>query len=424
MEWNSRRVLGVILCVVLLSSFFGYYFAVTFAGYQGDVGTFYIEKGTQVEASYVVSVWNSSHYSVLNGTNGRRTYGTNASEIINDVLAVANSVLIKSGVYLCDSPLIPKNYIWIKCESSTTIIRATSSMDALFDASDKTNVQVFGGYWDGNNLAEKTMDFSLSTGLVSFNRVERAKILNGTVCLLDITLNSAFQFEENLLDGCDNTPYGIVQNNSDGANFLQLGDYNDFCTEAVILLGGGGLTITNGGLEAESGCNIKVTSAYGNPRLSIFGTWMESTAGDNILIEEGLGSLLLLHIEPLHMYVNGSGGYANIRSTTTTNHTKTLVVEGGYWETSNATGYHIDARIDYEASIQTAYFSRGWAGVNTAKFDVLNGFSDGKGILRCTHPYNSTWTSNMNGFMWYCTDHDRIEYYIYPRIYYLTGTGT
>jgi len=41
-----------------------------------------------------------------------------------------------------------------------------------------------------------------------------------------------------------------------------------------------------------------------------------------------------------------------------------------------------------------------------------------------THPDNSTWTSAKDGYTWYCTDHNCIEYYINPVIYTLAGTAT
>ena len=144
------------------------------------------------------------------------------------------------------------------------------------------------------------------------------------------------------------------------------------------------MAIFGGGLEADSEPNIIITSANGNPRLVITNTWMESDEDNILIVDHASNRPLVLDMAPLHMYVNGTGNYANIRSTTTSNHLATLNIRGGYWETTNATGYHVDCTVE-QFHVERGYFSRNWQGFNMAKITYAKGMYN-SGVAVGTSP--------------------------------------
>jgi len=375
-------ILIVILTATVSFGTAGYVFS------QSSSQTITIESPSFTEtASYVIENRSSTIYA-KNGTTGEiECIGTDAKTVIQQAINSLSygKIVIRQGEYLINQPLVLKSRITLYLEAGA-VLKASSDMERLIDGRDVNNVAICGdGIIDGNGLVTKVVDLSQSNGIVTHNRVERVTIKNAKAvtdsCLLDITLNSGFQLEEPMLDGGGTTQYGIIQNDSYGQNTLYLGDYNNGFTVANIVIGGGAITIIGGALEGTS-TNILITSENGNPRVKVFGTWMESEK-DNILIQDNpTYKPLVLDVEPVHMYTAGAGGYANIRSTTTSgHHLVNLYISGGYWENAGGT-YHLDVNCE-QAVIAKSYFTLGIAGINTDKIVegiIMEGDLDIKGL--------------------------------------------
>ena len=326
-----------------------------------------------IPAGYVIYKKDNMIYAVPRHGSGNVYSGEDAQQIIQyaiNELSDGGLIFIKKGTYLINNPIIPNNNLTIYLEAGA-ILKANADMTRLIDGRDKNHVVICGkGVIDGNGKVTKVIDFEQTvTGIVTHNRVEQVAIKNAKAvsgsCLIDITLNSGFQLGEPMLDGGGTTEYGIIQDNSYGQNTLYLGDYNNGFTVANIKLGGGALTIIGGALEGTT-TNILITSENGNPRLRVFGTWMESDK-DNILIQDNATyKPLSLDLEPIHMFTKGTGGYANVRSTTASgHHLVTLYVNGGYWENQNGS-YHFDVSCE-KAVIIKGYYNKGMNGINTSK---------------------------------------------------------
>ena len=329
-----------------------------------------------IPTSYTIFNMNDTYYAECNIPGGTTYYDDDAATIINNAISALSNggtIFVRNGTYEINSSLTLNSKIHLVLEWNA-LIKATSSLDTLIDASDKSYVVIEGGKIDGNGLVTTVIDFTQSSPTVTHNKVSRSIVCGAKdttdSCLINITGNSGFQLDQPWLDGrvgatgsTDSAHYGIILDSSGGQNTLYLGDINNFFKQACIRLGGGTLVIIGGALEGGNGTavNIKITSTNSGPSLKVVGTWMESNT-DNILIEEGSYSPAYIDIAPSYMSAGGSG-YANIRSTTTTNHLEHLRIRGGTWVNTGGT-YCLDVTAT-TAWIDKAAFGQD---INLTKF--------------------------------------------------------
>jgi len=116
--------------------------------------------------SYVVSLYNSTHYSLINGTTQAVDYiSTNVSEVIN--LAISNAstikgtVYIENGTYKLTESIIPKSYVYVyaphavflECNSSLLPpLNLSQTFNMVAHAHQNYplyNFSLDGGIWDG-----------------------------------------------------------------------------------------------------------------------------------------------------------------------------------------------------------------------------------------------------------------------------------
>lgn len=336
-----------------------------------------------IPSSY--TVWKDGTQAIAeSNVKGGTDYTTGTDSVVIQA-AISNgdceSIFIKEAQYDCAATLILKNKLHLILENPNTELRATGAMDRFIDARDKSQVHIIGGMINGHNFAKTVIDYTQTAATVTHNRLDQTHVCGATSvadsCLVNITGNSGFQAHEPNLDGrvdgaggTDSAQYGLILDSSGGQNTIWPSDGWNFCSQAVIRLGGGYLTVIGGSLNGGSGTasNIKITSTTSGGALKVVGTWMESNA-DNILIAEGAFAPAYVDVSPSYMSAGGAAGahgYANIRSTTTADHLAHLRTRGGTWVNydTQATIYNINCTATTAEIDKTAF----GAEINLAKF--------------------------------------------------------
>jgi len=311
--------------------------------------------GRQYPWKYTVFEENGTYYLKNEETGKVIDSDSEPSNIINTAMTSLTNgrtwiekVSLK-GTFPVMSPVTIPSYTYFRIEGE---VKANASMTRLLDCRDTSLMYLFGGKIDGNGQVDKVVDLTQSIPTVTHNRIGHCVICGAkdTVdsCLIDITGNSGVQIDQPWLDGrvgasgtVDSAHFGIILDSSGGQNSVYLGDTNNFFKEACIRIKGGYLTLIGGALEGGHGTavNILIKSDNSGVGLRVVGTWMESNT-DNILIQEGSYSPAYVDVAPSYMSAGGSG-YANIRSTTTSNHLEHLRIRGGTWVNSGGS-YCVD----------------------------------------------------------------------------------
>ena len=326
--------------------------------------------GRQYPWKYTVFEENNTYYMKNEETGKIEDSNSEPGTVINSALSSMTSgrtwieKIALKGTFPVNVSLTIPSYTFVKVEGE---IKANIDLSNLLHCNNQSFVYIYGGKIDGNGKATTVINFYQSTPTVTHNRVGYCIVCGAkdTVgsCLINITGNSGIQIDQPWLDGrvnatgtIDSTRYGIRQLSSGGQNTVYLGDTNNFFKTACIHIKGGYLTLIGGALEGGHGTarNIIIKSDNSGVGLRVFGTWMESNT-DNILIQEGSYSPAFLDLAPCYMSAGGSG-YANVRSSTTSNHLEHLRVRGGTWVNPGGT-YCIDCEAT-EAIIDKVAFGQ------------------------------------------------------------------
>jgi hypothetical protein len=139
-------VLGLTLGVI-----FGY--RVVTSAYVGNVTQLWINPPLH-EASYVVGVYNTTHYYAKNGTTGNYDFlSTNASYVINNAigkLTGGGTILIKEGTYNCSTYFTSQPNLTLCGQGLGTILRLNDGANCEFFRVEHDGVRVQDLVFDGN----------------------------------------------------------------------------------------------------------------------------------------------------------------------------------------------------------------------------------------------------------------------------------